>query len=129
MNEPRFPRGTPAPCPDNPDDCCDHLAEVQQLREQVRKALAANERDRATLHKIVRQIDDEITGRMWLLEGRGCYEWDDDRYRQEFGWAVNALQAKLEPLRKIAGDLTDSPTTSEAVRAALAEQDPRLRFL
>jgi hypothetical protein len=92
----------------------------------LREARATNERDRTVLHRIVRQVDDEITGRMWLIEGRGAYEWDDDRYRQEFGWAVKALQEKLEPLRKIAGDLSHCPTTQNEVdkaRAPEASQD------
>ncbi len=93
-------------------------AEIETLREDLKKALAANERDRTRMHQVLRGIDEEITGRMWLLEGRGSYEWDDDKYREEFGWAVKALQEKLEPLRKIASDLKDSPTTQEAVEAA-----------
>jgi hypothetical protein len=78
-------------------------------------ALAANELDRRNLHGIVSQIEAEITGRMWLIEGRGSYEWDDDKYRQEFGWAVHAIQKKLELLRKITRDLTNSPTKESGV--------------
>lgn len=98
--------------------------EKNGLAKLLDDALAANERDRTQLHRVVRAIDDEITGRMWLLEGRGSYEWDDDKYRQEFGWAVKALQAKLEPLRKIASDLANSPTTQAKVdeaRASIAQ--------
>lgn len=85
------------------------------LVQERDNALMANERDRRALWGIVRAIDEEITGRMWIIEGRGPYEWDDDRYRQEFGWAVKAVQAKLEPLKKIAHDLKDSPATEAGV--------------
>ena len=98
----------------------DHDHSRQHAIEGRVEALAANERDRTRLHQVLRGIDEEITGRMWLLDGRGSYEWDDDNYRQEFGWAVKALQDKLEPLRRIASDLKNSPTTQEAVEAARA---------
>ena len=99
-------------------EVCFRCGVVLTMRGMLRaldNALAANELDRISLHRIIREIDEEITGRMWLLEGRGSYEWDDDRYKLEFGWAVHALQEKLEPLRKIAGDLTNSPTKQEDV--------------
>lgn len=114
---------------DDHEGDCPYSEEVKELRatlaqrdKDVAQAQAANERDRTALHRVVRQIDEEITGRMWLIDGRGAYEWDDDRYRQEFGWAVHALQDKLEPLRKIAGDLSNCPTTQDAVDAARAAQ-------
>ena len=43
--------------------------EIETLREDLKKALAANERDRTRLHQVLRGIDEEITGRMWLLRG------------------------------------------------------------
>lgn len=93
---------------------------VEGLEKERDEALAANELDRRSLHAVVRQIEEEITGRMWLIEGRGPYEWDDDKYRQEFGWAIHALQEKLEPLRKIAGDLKNCPTTEAGVNSVRA---------
>jgi len=88
---------------------------IADLAAEVGRLKAANEMDRRSLWATVRAIDEEITGRMWLLEGRGSYEWDDDKYRQEFGWAVHALQEKLEPLRKIAHDLTNCPENEKGV--------------
>jgi len=41
-----------------------------------------------------------------------------DRYRQEFEWAVEAILAKIEPLRKIVADLKNCPTTQAEVDAA-----------
>ncbi|MGA7885251.1 MAG: hypothetical protein WCA44_05865 [Acidobacteriaceae bacterium] len=93
------------------------IERIAIAEQRARVAEAANELDRRSLWEVIRAIDAEITGRMWLIEGRGSYEWDDDRYRQEFGWAVNALQEKLEPLRKIAHDLNNCPSTEKGVDA------------
>lgn len=71
--------------------------------------------DRRTLWSVVSAIDAEISGRMWLIEGRGSYEWDDDTYKKEFGWAIHALQEKLEPLREICHDLPNCPETEKGV--------------
>lgn len=95
--------------------------DLAEARKRCEDAEAANERDRTQLHRIVHAIDEEITGRMWLIEGRGSYEWDDDTYRKEFGWAVHALQEKLEPLRKITGDLTNCPQTEAGKQKALQQ--------
>lgn len=92
-------------------------AKLALAESRVQQLEQANELDRRSLWSIVRAIDEEITGRMWLIEGRGSYEWDDDKYRQEFGWAIHALQEKLEPLRKIAHDLTNCPATEEGVNS------------
>ena len=88
---------------------------IAALTQEKDKAFAANELDRRRLHKIVTAFEAEITGRMWLLEGRGSYEWDDDKYRQEFGWAVHAIQEKLELLRRISSSLKDCPADEKGV--------------
>jgi hypothetical protein len=90
-------------------------AELVAMKRERDDALAANELDRRNLHSIVSGIQQEITGRMWLIEGRGSYEWDDDKYRQEFGWAIGALREKLKPLADIASDLTNSPRNESGV--------------
>lgn len=121
------------------DEEISHILEVASLEQQnaafqqrVDDALAANELDRRNLHAVVKNIDEEINGRMWLIESRGPYKWDDDRFRKEFGWAVHALQEKLEPLRKIASDLTNSPKQESGVERvrkleALEQQVARMR--
>ena len=38
---------------------------------------------------------------MWVAEGRGCYEWDDDRYKEEAG---DALRAVIEIGKKALND-------------------------
>ena len=43
------------------------------------------------LRLALRAILDEIESRKWILDGRGSYEWDDDRYRQETRWVMEAV--------------------------------------
>lgn len=59
----------------------------------------------------LQEISKSINGRKWLSEpGRGSYTYDDERYQQEFGAALDEINAALEPLRKIAGDWSNCPT-------------------
>ena len=79
----------------------------------------------------LQSITKAIGGRRWLAEsGRGSYAWDDERYQQEFGEALEEIDAALEPLRKIASDWSDCPTdplqvasNRNAALRALAEGD------
>lgn len=63
--------------------------------DQLRRAL---EQDAMDLWKITNAIKDEIKSRQWITEGRGPYEWDDDRYREEAGLAFDAI---LDLIQKV----------------------------
>lgn len=76
------------------------------------------ERDRSTLAGFVTALNKEFDSRFWLTEGRGSYEWNDDRYRQEFHDAVLGIKKILEPIARMAADLTNSPKTTAEVVAA-----------
>jgi hypothetical protein len=66
----------------------------------------------------VQAIRKALDGRRWLSEaGRGSYTYDDERYQQEFGAAIDEIDAALEPLRQIAGDWSDCPTDPLRVAA------------
>ena len=81
-------------------------------------AEAAIERDRSTLADFLTALNREFESRFWLTEGRGSYEWDDDRYREEFHDAVVSIKKILKPLAAMAADLSNSPkTTAEAIEA------------
>jgi hypothetical protein len=73
------------------DDC------VKRLRELLH-------RDRTGLAEAISRMVKEAAGRMWVTDGRGCYEWDDDRYKEEAG---DALRAVIEVGKKA---LLDSGT-------------------
>lgn len=85
--------------------------EIKRLRRVI-------ERDRSAVARVIEAINRELAGREWVREGRGPYEWDDDRYREEFGEALKGIRRAMEPLREVAQDMSDSPTDTEEVRAA-----------
>ena len=102
-------------------------AEVVALREVLAKARGALERDRSQVADGLTKIKAALAGRAWLREGRGSYAYDDERYQQEFGHALDEIGAALEPLRIIAGDWTDCPTDFAEIteaRTALAGEKP-----
>lgn len=85
------------------------------------KALAANEHDRSKVAVVLHEISTTIAGYRWATEGRGPYEWNDDNYMKVFGEALDAIQKAAEPLKLIAADMSDCPTTPEEIKAARAE--------
>jgi hypothetical protein len=75
------------------------LVETDERVDQLNAALERVER----LEKALREHDDcavnawnlirkEIAARFWLTEGRGDYRYDDDRYRDEFKHAIEAIK-------------------------------------
>ena len=91
----------------------------------VEKLRADNERLRDILdterYKVaigVQAIARAVQGRQWLSQpGRGSYAWDDERYQQEFGHALDEITAALRPLRAIAQDWSDCPRDPLRVEA------------
>ncbi len=68
----------------------DH-AELLRLRAEVETLRDALYRDKTGLAAALAAINDEVNGRRWICEGRGSYAYDDDRYRQETRWALDAI--------------------------------------
>lgn len=67
-------------------------------REQVMVLRQALEDDAADLWRVTNAIKKEIAARDWILEGRGPYAWDDDRYRDE---ARQAFEAVLKLIQAV----------------------------
>jgi hypothetical protein len=58
----------------------------------------------------VQAIARAVQGRQWLSQpGRGSYVYDDERYQQEFGAALDEIMTALKPLQAIAQDWSDCP--------------------
>lgn len=77
------------------------------------------DRDRYIVAAVVGSIRKAIAGYQWLLgEGRGSYEWDDDRFRDEFRHAVDAIEEAAKPLAHVGWDKTDCTRIEERVEAA-----------
>ena len=101
-----------------------HKAEVRAKKAEdalaareveIAEAKNANERDRSEVYFAIKTLDKELYGRSWMRESRGSYEWNDDRFHNEFGEALDSFDKALEPLRNIKQDLTNcSPTLEEA---------------
>lgn len=85
-----------------------------------REAKIANERDRTVVARCVTAFDRAVAARGWLTQGRGPYEWDDDRFYAEFGHAIDEFRKALEPLRRIAIDMTNVPKDDSGVDGAKA---------
>ena len=89
-------------------------------RRYIDRLQAIIERDRTAVARGVRQIRTAITEHEWLRLGRGSYEYDDERWKDEFGDALDAIERAMEPLRLVAANLRDSPIEVEAIAAARA---------
>jgi hypothetical protein len=76
------------------------------------------EHDRAQVAAGVTAIQKILKNYSWLMDGRGSYEWDDDRWHSEFRFAVENIEKELEPLVKIAGDWSNCSRDWKAVDAA-----------
>lgn len=79
------------------------------------------ERDRSAVAAATANIKRTIASYEWLCEpGKGSYAYDDDRWRSEFGDAIRLIRDGLVPLKRIAADLSDSPTDWAEVQRARA---------
>lgn len=96
-----------------------------ELADEVDRLMHVIDRDRYIVAAVVGAIRRAINGRAWLLgEGRGPYEWDDERYKDEFRGAVEEIEAAAEPLAHVGWDKTDCTGIEERVEAArLAARD------
>lgn len=73
-------------------------ARVVALTHRTEELTDALHRDQTGLAAALGRVVESVKGRMWVTEGRGAYEWDDDRYKEEAGAALRetmgiALQA------------------------------------
>lgn len=83
--------------------------------DPLRDARIANERDRTVVARCLNAFDRAVSARGWLTQGRGPYEWDDDRFYAEFGHALDEFRKAVEPLRRIGIDMTNVPKDDAGV--------------
>lgn len=76
-------------------------AEVARLREALR-------RDRTGLGAALAAIVREVNGRSWIMDGRGPYEWDDDRYKDEAGDALRKVLGLAEAALRQSGEVAQA---------------------
>lgn len=94
------------------------LAREQALRAALVVAKGAIDRDQTGLAAALNKIRAHVKGFGWLLEGRGPYEWNDDRYRDEAGHAMRPTIEIAQAALAASGSLADK--AFRAVEAALA---------
>jgi len=88
----------------------EELARVKAEAERLREALEKYDNRAMLAWNAIRA---EIRDRKWITEGRGMYQYDDDRYRQETGHAFAAIIVQVEAAIK-----------ESAALAALADKKP-----
>ena len=91
---------------------------------ELKVAQAALERDRTKVAECVTAVKNELQSYSWLIEGRGSYEWDDDRWHDEFRRAKDAIVEAIEPMVRIAADWSNCPKTDAEVQAARSATPP-----
>ena len=93
----------------------DRIAKLEAERDRLGHVI---DRDRYVVATALGEIRKEVNGHRWLLDGRGPYEWDDDRYRDEFSDWVGNVDRATELLAKLAFDKSDCTTVEDKVNAA-----------
>ncbi len=74
------------------------VAEVERLKRILHL-------DRTGMAKALNECRSEAQSRLEITEGRGSYEWDDDRYRREAGYALQAIIAICADALRDSGNL------------------------
>ena len=88
--------------------------------DEIERLKAMNERDRTTVADGVTAIFEAIRAHEWLRLGRGSYEWDDDRWRDEFSAAIDKIMEAMKPLQRVASDWDGCPMDRPTILAARA---------
>lgn len=67
---------------------------IEELRlevDQVRSYAQQIQDEREALIKAFDAVRKEFKGRTWLMEGRGCYPYNDDRYKEEVRYIMDVF--------------------------------------
>ncbi len=84
-------------------------ADLAAARAERGRLQAIIERDRTAVAMCMQGLRHEIASRDWLAEGCGSYEWDDEKYQEEFGRALDALRSRIDTLSHLTTDWSDCP--------------------
>lgn len=98
------------------------VVRVKGLESGLRNALAAIDRDRSGLSDALIAVRDHAKGSWWITEGRGSYEWDDDRYKAETFACLRRIIVLADDGLLASGRLAD--TEYKLARAALESNRP-----
>lgn len=73
----------------HPARVADCIKKIEAERDSLRAIIGS-------LLNTYSRILDELKARRWITEGRGSYRYDDDRYREETGFAFDAIRSLVE---------------------------------
>jgi hypothetical protein len=104
-------------------------AELQHGRQTIAELSEQLEFDRSLVADCLTNAKNAVKSRLWLTEGRGSYEWNDDRWREEFGAAANEFLKAIEPMEKVSRDWTGCPKTGEEIAKARIDLKAELERL
>lgn len=74
---------------------------LQEMIELTHRLDEAMVKDTDELVKALNLVRSELQARDWIMDGRGPYEWDDDRYRAEVGHLYKAVQPTLDSVKTL----------------------------
>ena len=83
--------------------------EIERLKDALH-------RDRTGLAMALAQVVQAARSRAWLMESRGPYEWDDDRYKDEAGEAIREVIEIAEKALSDSGSLAHKALTIPGYR-------------
>jgi hypothetical protein len=72
--------------------CSAYQSEIDRLKQAL-------DDDAADLWRVTNAIKKEIRDREWIMEGRGCYSWDDNRYKDETRLAFEAVMKLISDVQ------------------------------
>lgn len=99
----------------------EHDAEIQRLKDLIH-------RDKTGLALGLNKIQRITKGFDWICEGRGPYEYDDDRYRMEVGSLIAQVLAVAKEHLNASGELADEAFHPRAKETAqMLAEDRRHR--
>ena len=87
--------------------------QIKGLELQVGALREALHRDKTGLADALAKVIVEAKARRWVVEGRGCYEFDDDKYRKETGFALDAIEKIAYDALGASGELAHEALVAE----------------
>lgn len=84
------------------------LLRVEQLEAEVKRVRGLIDRDRTGLANALAEVKARAQASYWIVEGRGSYTWNDERYRRETGKVLEEIGGIATKALRESGDLANS---------------------
>lgn len=87
------------------DEARSLLSEVERQDKEIERIKDALHDDASGLVAALAEVRAAAQSRMWIVEGRGSYSWNDDRYRREAGYALKEIIQRCTDALRESGNL------------------------